>query len=210
MVKEFNGSDTRLPSQVELELLAALLEPDDNSYPWNPAAQESEAYFLQLEQQFALQEVLDEELDIRSQAMAHKLDELWSEHTHDQCNTINNTFVVLKETLQNSFATLIPTHWLNQIARKAVEIYQTQQSIGDKIVECVQDVLPNWAADDLFVLARPLAYSMRSGENNGIELVLNKLGNHEWTNLSEVEQAKVSVALAYYAISQLNQTSTEL
>ena len=83
------------------------------------------------------------------------------------------------------------------------------QSIGDKIVQCVQDVLPNWAADDLFVLARPLAYSMRSREDNGTELVFNRLSNHEWINLSEIEQAKVSVALAYYAISQLNQTSTQ-
>jgi len=39
MPKNINTSETfyPLPSQFDLELLSALLEPEDATYPWNPA-----------------------------------------------------------------------------------------------------------------------------------------------------------------------------
>ena len=67
MTNKINSSDTfhSLLSQVELELLEVLLEPEDATYPWNPADEESEAYFHELEQQFVTQDLLDEELTTR-------------------------------------------------------------------------------------------------------------------------------------------------
>ncbi len=66
-INRLENSDT-LPSQVELELLEALMQPEDGTYPWNPVDEESETYFIQLEEEFIIQDLLDEELNARSQA----------------------------------------------------------------------------------------------------------------------------------------------
>ncbi|MBD2353407.1 hypothetical protein H6G41_02010 [Tolypothrix sp. FACHB-123] len=211
MINKINNSDnfTSLPSQVELDFLAALLEVEDATYPWNPGEQESEAYFCALEQQFLSDELWEEEqLTMRSQDFYRQLDALWPEDaipSHPKSN-INQT---LFANLQAAFAAAVPQEWLNNIAQKATEIFNSQQSLGEQLVECVQGVLPTWGAEDLLVLARPYAYAMRSGEPQNPRSVINKFENKEWTSLSDVEQAKVSLAISYYALTQLNSFQSE-
>ncbi len=211
MVNKINGSEIfdSLPSQVELEFLEALLEPDDVTYPWNPADQESETYFLQLEQQFIMQDVLEEELTTRSQAFYSQLDQIWSNYKQYNCSTVPNHVTTLQETLHTSFGSSIPSNWLNAIAQKAAEVFNSQQSMGEKLIQCVQAVLPSWGAEDLLVLARPFAYAMRSSEPQNLESVLAKVDNSDWTALSQIEQAKASLAIAYYAFSQLSSSQKE-
>ncbi|WP_341525692.1 hypothetical protein WKK05_24345 [Nostoc sp. UHCC 0302] len=209
MTNKINSSDTfnSLTSQVELELLEALLEPDDGTYPWNPADEESEAYFHDLEQQFGMQELLEDELTTRSQDFYSHLDTLWSRISNTVYYTDNTEQAIvlnLQETLHCNFANCVPQVWLNAIAQKAAEIFASRQSMGEQLVECVQSVLPTWGSDDLLVLARPFAYAMRSSEVQNVTSILNNADNREWTALSEVEQAKVSLAIAYYAFNQLN------
>lgn len=206
MVNKINDSETfnSLPSQMELEFLEALLEPDDATYPWNPASEESETYFLQLEQQSWMQDVLDSELTTRSQAFYTQLDQMWSNYKKYDCSTFTTTINTLKESLHSSFGSSIPSQWLDTIAQKATEVFNSQQSMGEQLIQCVQAVLPTWGAEDLLVLARPFAYAMRSEPQN-LESVQAKLDNCEWTALSQIEQAKASLAIAYYAFSQLSQ-----
>jgi hypothetical protein len=211
MTHQINGSDTShaLTSQVELELLAALLEPEDATYPWNPADDESDAYFYELEQNFPLVEVLEEELTSRSHAFFHQLDNLWlqvEQSPYYKCNTIASALSNLQENLQKAFAAKIPQNWLNAIAAKATAIVASQQTLGEQLIECVQAVLPTWEADDLSILARPYAYAMRSEAQN-INCVVENV--EDWTALSEIEQAKMSMAIAYYALQQLNQVESE-
>lgn len=211
MINKINNSDnfTSLPSQVELDFLAALLEPEDASYPWNPADQESEAYFCALEQQFLSDELWEEEqLTMRSQGFFQQLDALWPEDPiHSPQKT--NISQILFANLQGAFAAAVPQEWLNTIAQKATEIFTSQQSIGEQLVECVQGVLPTWGIEDLLVLARPYAYAMRSGEPQNPGSVMTKLEDKDWTSLSDVEQAKVSLAISYYALTQLNSFQSE-
>lgn len=214
MINKINNAETfhSLPSQVELDFLAALLEPLDDTYPWNPADPESEAYFEQLEQQFVLDDVLAAELATQSSDFYDQLDTAWSEISaspYYNCNTNNSMITSLQENLQSAFASAIPQDWLNAIAQTATDIFTSQQSIGEQLIECVQSVLPTWAAEDLMVLARPYAYAMRSSETQSAASVINNLENREWTTLSEIEQAKVSLAISYYALTQLNSTSSE-
>lgn len=200
-----------LPSQLDLEFLEALLEPDDGTYPWNPADEHTSAYFQQLEQQFLSPDLLDEELTSRSSAFYSQLDTLWSDiSTSDnyKCNTELTVVAALQKTLQTGFATCVPQNWIVAIATKAAEIFNSQQSMGEQLVQCALVVLPTWGADDLLVLARPFAYAMRSGEVQNVESVLD-VGNHEWTAVSEIEKAKVSLAIAYYTLSQLNNFQEE-
>jgi hypothetical protein len=215
MINKINNSDTftSLPSQVELDFLAALLEPEDASYPWNPADEESEAYFGELEQQFISDDLwAEEELTRRSQDFYSQLDTLWPETAiaSDSKSHISQMMMAnLQEALEAAFASAVPQGWLNKIAHKATEIFISQQSIGEQLVQCVQDVLPTWGAEDLLVLARPYAYAMRSGEPQCPKTVISKFGDREWTALSEVEQAKISLAISYYALIQLNSFQSE-
>ncbi|MBG1262884.1 hypothetical protein [Nostoc commune] len=214
MANKINGSETfsSFPSEVDLELLETLLEPDDATYPWNPADEESEAYFDELEQQFGMQDFLEEELTTRSQDFYSHLDPLWSgispsldsNHNPHQAIVLN-----LQERLSSTFAARVPQALLNTIATKAAQILAAQQSIGEQLVECVQTVLPNWGTEDLLVLARPFAYAMRSSESQKAASALNNLQNTEWTALSEVEKAKVSLAIASYAFNELNKSEYE-
>jgi hypothetical protein len=212
MVNKINGSETLHPllsSQVELEFLQALLEPDDAGYPWNPADDESEAYFLELEQHSLVQDVLETELTPRSQAFYSQLDNLWSNYSQYECPANKAHLATLQEVLHSKLAACIPSNWLNKLSAKAAEVVDSTQSISDKLIECAQAVLPTWETDDLIVLARPLAYAMRSKETQNLDSVLDNLGKREWNTLSEVEQAKASLAIAQYALSELSNSQEQ-
>ncbi|MEH2317433.1 hypothetical protein [Nostoc sp.] len=215
MAKKNNGSDTfpSLPSEVDLEFLEALLEPEDATYPWNPADEESEAYFQELEQQFGMEDLVDEEVIRLSPDFYNHLDTLWSGITstpdHNQ-NLQQSVVLNLQETLHTTFCTYVPQEFLNAIATKAAEIFAARQLISEQLVECVQTVLPTWGTEDLLVLARPFAYAMRSSESQNPISALSNLKNSEWTALSEVEKAKVSLAIASYAFTQLNKSQSEI
>jgi hypothetical protein len=75
-------------------------------------------------------------------------------------------------------------------------------------VQCVQDALPNLAEDDLYVLARPLAYAMR-GNDAPIESTLERVRSIEWDALSDVEQARLSLAIARFALAELEERREE-
>ncbi|WP_375509787.1 hypothetical protein [uncultured Nostoc sp.] len=214
MANKINGSDTSssLPYKADLELLEALLEPDDATYPWNLADEESQAYFDELEQHFGMQDLLEEELTTRSEDFYNHLDTLWSgisPSSDSNPNPQQALVLNLQETLSSTFAACVPQVLLNTIATKAAEILAAQQSIGEQLVECVQTVLPNWGTEDLLVLARPFAYAMRSSESEKAASALSNLQNSEWTVLSEVEKAKVSLAIASYAFNELNKSEYE-
>jgi len=86
----------------------------------------------------------------------------------------------------------------------------TSRLIGDQLlVECVQTVLPNCETETLLVLARPYAYAMRGLEPQNAESTISDINNREWTVLSEIEQAKVSLAIAHYAFTHLNNLQSE-
>jgi hypothetical protein len=214
MTHQIHGSEIfhLTQAQIDLELLEALLEPEDNTYPWNPTDEESEAYYQELEQQFLTSDVLDEQLTTRSQSFYDQLDTLWSDFSPASCynNTTESSVAVnLQKTLQAHLALAVPQGLLKAIAQKATEIFSTQQTMGEQMIQCVQAVLPTWGAEDLFVLARPYAYAMRSSEPQNLETVLGKVENPDWSALSEIEQAKLSLAIAYYAITELNSFQSE-
>jgi len=203
-----NHGSASVDMEMELELLEALISPDDSTYPWNPADPESEAYFVEQEQQFLMQELLDEELEVRSQAFYSQLDTLWanvesSQYSQD-ITTAQQTSELI-ETLRSGFASCLPTNLLDTIARNAVAIFNRQQVKVEQMVRCVQEVLPAWDEDDLFVLARPYAFAMRSKTPNcdKLESVLGSVGNRDWSSLPAIEQARISLAIAQYALEQL-------
>ncbi len=189
-------------SSVQGELLEALLQSEDEFYPWNPAEPEAETYFAQLEREFLLeswQEV--EDITQASQALFNQMHQCWaSSRVVAQEN--------LRQSLSERFAALMPEAWLEAIAHKAQNVFSTNLSLVEQLVQCVKPLLPNWAEDDLLVLARPLAYAMRGKSESAAEAHRGLVRHVEWTELSPMEQARLSLAVAHSAIIQL-QNSTE-
>ncbi len=186
------------PSQEELDLLQIILEPEA-SYPWNPAQPESEAFFTQLEHKFTFAELSLDDIEMRSQQLFSQLDRLW-EITDPSVIEESSLLKKLLALLSEQFAPLVPQSWLNAIAQQAeilTDANHSHLSLETKLVECVQELLPNWLTEDLQVLARPYAWAMRSSEPPNLRAV-------DWTELSEIEQVRFTLAIAHFALSQVN------
>ena len=200
-----------LPSATDLELLSTLLEAEDNAYPWNPADENSEEYFCEVEKQFVMQDVLDEEITERSRSFYNRLDNLWSQNfntSYYKCSTKSSVVINLKESLLSAFSANVPQEWLEKIALEATNTFKSRESLGEQLVKCVQAVLPEWATEDLNVMARPYAFAMRDGETSSTKSALKSLNERKWSALSEVEQARVSLMVAYQALQELKDSDS--
>lgn len=216
-----------MPSSADLELLATLLEPEDETYPWNIYDQSADAYFENLEQQIEEQcnweDISSIGLESRSISFYETLDSLWgqlSNEAQQEYISYEKTVNYLQEVLKTILTISVPGNLINNIAKKVTEVFSLQKitnekfnygkshyekSTSEKLVECVQSLLPNLDTDDLLVLARPFAYSMRSQESSILITMINNLENdhRDWVSLSEIEQAKLSLALTDYAVQHL-------
>lgn len=174
-------------TQAQMELLATIVQTDV-AYPWNPAQLESESYLTALEEEFALSDSFsDSDIAQKSQVLFAQLEQVW-------------LTTALQKSLREKFAR-VPQDFLTRIAQSVQNATVKYQSLADQMVECVLDILPQWAEEDLQVLARPLAYAMREVDSEGAQLAM--AARRPWAQLSEIEQARVSLAVARYAISQL-------
>ncbi|MFM7408816.1 MAG: hypothetical protein ACKO3K_19710 [Cuspidothrix sp.] len=198
-----------MPSSLELELLATLLESEDTTYPWNVADAASEDYFHHLEEQFGWQDFPEAELISSADIFYQNLDIIWDQVGQVQENNLSkNTVNSLQTVLENTFSA-IPGFLLTAIAQKATEVCIIEQSVSQKLVQCVEALLPSWQIDDLLVLARPFAYSMRSSETQTFTNWIKDFQQQDWANLSEIEQAKISLAIANYALQYLDQSQLQ-
>ncbi|NEP82294.1 MAG: hypothetical protein F6K17_15470 [Okeania sp. SIO3C4] len=184
-------------TQVELDLLNSIFL-DDIAYPWNPEAAESDAYFDSLEQELPLSDLLtDVEMTSACKQFYSQTDRLFC-------------VIDIQNSLSEKFSGLAPKNLLNNLGKIAVNIVDQVNRLGsilslsDQLVHCVSEVLPGWDLEDLEVMARPLAYSMRSSQDDPVENTLATIQSNSWSDLSEVEQARLSLAIALYAISEAN------
>jgi hypothetical protein len=102
----------------------------------------------------------------------------------------------------------MPEVLLTAIAQKAAEVSILEKSASEKLVECVQALLPSWEMDDLLVLARPFAYAMRSSEPQTLTSIIRDFEHRDWANLSEIEQVKITLAIADYALQHLSKSDS--
>lgn len=172
--------------QVELELLQTLFpemrypSQDDITYPWNPAEPDAEACLTALEQAFSLDDWSAEETTHRAQVLFGQLEQCW-----------------LRTDLSLRFAAM-PTALLDAILERAKQAIERSASVADRLVGCVRDLFPDWNEADLHVLARPFAYAMRDGSD--FSTVASRA---DWSELSELDRARLSLAAANYLLTQL-------
>jgi len=179
----------------EHDLLYSLLdfEAEPRRYPWDPAAPESDAYFLQAEAEWD-DGAVDESLARGWTALSQQLSSRWEGVTAPSLS--------VAEYLQQQFSSRMPNDLLQRLAGAAVDLAQSGQPLIDQLVDCVHVVLSDWQRDDLAVLARPLAFSLRDGRSEILDLHLKSLRQTDWDSLSGLEQARLSLTLASVALTQ--------
>ena len=187
-------------AQAELELLQLVLSDSDTPYPWNPTDPNSYAYFEQLEQEVVAAGWTADDLVPYSQALSSQIDQLWTTLE----TPVPTAAWLFNADLFQQFANRMPQNLLETLVHRAQQVVAAQSALADQLVLCVRDILPEWGDDDLHVLARPFAYAMRSGaETELLDGALQSVRCAEWTELSSIEQARLSLAIARYAIAQL-------
>ncbi|MGG6293517.1 hypothetical protein ACQ4M4_03750 [Leptolyngbya sp. AN02str] len=204
------ASDSLRPSfkpfqtEAELELLQLILNQRELPYPWSPSNAASTQYFEALEQELA-EDGWDEEIFAPYvQNLAVQLDNAW---TTLQPQVAPNR---ISTALFERFAAQVPQALLDAIAQRAHEVAAQQRSLSEQLVSCVQSVLTGWNEDDLVVLARPFAYAMRSGNDaQSLEGALKSVRCAEWSELSEIEQVRLSLVVARYALAQASAEDAE-
>lgn len=190
-------------SSTQGELLEALLQPDEDFYPWNPAEPEAEVYFAERERGFLLSDWQEEEeIKNASQALFNQLNQCWAP-------MVSSVTDRLKLLLSERFGALMPQSRLEAIALQAQQIFQSNLSLADQLVLCVEPVLPNWAQEDLLVFARPWAYAMRGISESAVEETPSANRPVEWTQLSQIEQVRLTLEVAHSALVQLQDSESK-
>ena len=194
-----------LSAQAEDELLH-VLRLNEVNYCWNTADPESEAYFTQLEEAFPLDDSWSSEIEERSQSFFAELDRLWPAEVPEVVSQKLAVEQPLLANLRQRFAARVPLVILETIANTAKELRSSNSSLAQRLVECVHHLALGWADEDLLVMARPLAYTMRgvgTGESEAIESILGTVRTVPFCQLTEIEKARLSLAIARYAFAQL-------
>ncbi|MDY6938862.1 MAG: hypothetical protein SWY16_14460 [Cyanobacteriota bacterium] len=182
------NSSSKARVQVELDLLATLFPDADSgdlassAYPWNLTDGQAQAYIAALEQSLEITALSSEEIASRSNALFEQLQQCW-----------------LRTDLSSKFA-VIPSSILDAIADRAKQAIESPQVVADRLVACVAELFPEWTSADLQVLARPFAYAMRG--TDGAESAIAGVRSVEWSELSQIEQARLSLAAAHYFLHQ--------
>lgn len=89
----------------------------------------------------------------------------------------------------------LPTPWIAILRGEVDRLRRENLEPLKRLVQAVHPLLQEWTEGDLQILARPLAYTMRSGEE---PQTLAELGDRPWDSLSPLERAKLTLAIAHH------------
>lgn len=177
--------------QAEQDLLHAVLSPAP-SYPWDPYSQTTAEYLNQFEQDTA--ELWDDDA-IASQ---------WSQVSALAASLWEGAANNLLATLTQKFGARMPQPLLAQLASQAQSAANSGQALMDQLITSAQAALTGWDAGDLQVMARPMVLAMRSGDADAVDVVVQSIRPADWEDLTEIEQARLSLAIARYALAELD------
>ncbi|HEY9762772.1 MAG TPA: hypothetical protein V6D07_09610 [Trichocoleus sp.] len=195
MTNESRPSNSPSDKQMnaELELLHSILDPNP-CYPWNPYTPEGEDYLAALEAQWDESGTTDA-ISAGWQALSTQLDSLWPTQPVDR-------IAALVKVLSQQFSAAIPEDVLGSLARQAITLVNSGRPLMEQLVQSVQCVVTGWDTEDLEVLARPLAFSLRDGRGDILSLYVRSSHPVDWETLSELEKARLSLAIASVALRQ--------
>ena len=176
-------------STAQAELLQNVLDTEQSA-PWL-ATEVADEYASEVEAAGSVLEFSDDEVAKGWEGLSATLNQIWGETT-------------LLAQLQAKFSNRLPSDFLAMIGEKAQQVAKSGQPMVDQLISCVQDGFENMATADLQVMARPMAFAMRgSSADEFVDATVQSVRKDDWEALSPVEQARLSLAAARYAISQV-------
>ncbi|MEM6590607.1 MAG: hypothetical protein AAF651_01965 [Cyanobacteria bacterium P01_C01_bin.73] len=184
-------------TQAELELLQSILD-NREAYVWNPSLEDSETYLSQFETAWGESGLNHDQVSKGWQTVSQQLDIMWQ--SLDQAGAGASVL----DALTTRFANRMPADLLAEIARRAEDVVSSGKPVLNQMLHCVKDILAAWDETDLQVMARPMAYAMRDGQGEIVEVTLQSVRDADWASLSPMEQARLSLAIARYAIDQVD------
>ncbi len=190
-----DSKNNGLPA-AQAELLQAVLETE--GYPWL-ADETSVTYSKEIENAGLALEISEDEAAQGWQGLSTQLNQMWGDRTAE--DSLTDQLVV-------KFAESLPSEVITRIGENAQRIASEAKSSGqsmlDQMVACVQDVMTQMADDDLRVMGRPMAMAMRGNSaDEFVTATIQSIRTAEWEALSPIEQARLSLAAARYALSQV-------
>ncbi|NET47485.1 MAG: hypothetical protein F6K09_01915 [Merismopedia sp. SIO2A8] len=198
-------------ASTEFELLQVVLQ--ETAYPWTPDDIDHHHPLQAMESSWE-DELTEEErgaIAAHGQQFFHTLNALWGDTPETTTIASNHTVTAslntLQATLAKTFSDRVPTTLLQQLTQKAHTLAQQPLTLADQLVQCVQEILPEWGQDDLHVLARPYAFAMRGPSSDKLDKAVTAVRSVAWDELSGVEQARLSLAIANYTLGQITKES---
>ncbi len=191
-------------SKTQAELLQSVLM--EQSYPWLPGSV-TQSYEEDLETAGQSLEISDEEAIAGWQGLSVQLDQIWAGSNVD-------VLALLKQ----KFATRLPETVLAAISDRAQQLAQqatqglseSAQPMVAQMIACVKGTVTAIGEADLQVMARPMAFAMRSsGAEELVDATVISVRQADWDKLSALEQARLSLAAARYAIAQVETTESQ-
>lgn len=184
-------------SETRAELLQSVLT--EQSYPWLPGSV-AENYEEDLDTAGQSLEISDAEAQAGWQGLSAQLDQIWA-----------GSGVDVLALLKQKFAARLPEAVLMAISDRAQQAQQATQNLSEsaqpmaaRMIACVKGTVSKIGEADLQVMARPMAFAMRSsGAEELVDATVASVRQAEWESLSALEQAKLSLAVARYAIAQI-------
>jgi hypothetical protein len=200
------SADSELSANPELsmarsELLRAILKPE--TYPWRVDDETAQTYHTQVETAGQDLELSDEAAASGWQALSAQLDRNFARLQIDP--PINLIKTSLAAQIKQKFSDRLPTEMIDRISEKAQQLASESsgRSVLEQMLTCVQEVLSYVAEEDLRVIARPMAMNMRSTPaNDFVDATIKSVRTAEWATLSTIEQARLGLAAARYALSE--------
>ena len=195
MADPSSRSDSAARIAAELAMLQRLLDATGD-YPWQPSDPAAWSYWQTAETAGAALDISEAEAAQGWQVLSQQLDQQWASQTS------------LPERLEQKFAGRLSPALAQQISDRAPELAASGRPLVDQIIACVRELLSSWAEADLRVMARPLAYAMRDGSQNEIlEMTIRSVRQAQWADLSSMEQARLGLAAARYALDHARSVS---
>jgi hypothetical protein len=180
------------PMSAERDFLSSIFS-SDQPYPWDSASPDREAYLDRLEA--ALDDpAVDAAIAAGWDRFSAQMETCWARVNDSTADT-------LLKTLRAEFQGRMPEDALGSIATAAAQLVQSGRPLAEQLVETVKTLLPSWEPGDLAVLARPLAYSLRDGQDEILDLTLRSVPQADWETLPELEKARLSLAIASVALN---------
>jgi hypothetical protein len=181
------------PMSAEQDLLTSIFA-SEQPYPWEPISPDGEDYFHRLESDLEDDSTVDEAITAGWHRVSSLLETQWASVDASRPERLVNA-------LRAEFQGRMPEDALATIATAAVSLVQSRRPVAEQLVETVKGILPSWDTGDLNVLARPLAYSLRDGRGEILDLTLRSAAQAEWETLSDIEKARLSLAIASVALT---------